>query len=69
MLYKILTDKFTNFIKDFKMECCIISIDKRLYFKDGNYTKLIYKCHAVPTKITRTLNSTLQAGHNTNLQA
>lgn len=50
---RILTDKFTNFTKDFKMECYIISVDQKTqYFKDGNSLKLIYEFHAVPTKST-----------------
>lgn len=55
-MHETLTDKFTNFIKDFKMECYPISMDqKTLYFKDGNYPKLIYKFHAVPTKTITSL--------------
>lgn len=52
-MYKTLTDKFINFIKDLKMECYTIFMDwKTQHFKDGNSPKLIYKLHAVPIKIT-----------------
>lgn len=53
MMYKTLTDKFTNFtnflngvLYHFKMD------QKTAYFKESNSPKLIYKFNAVPTKIT-----------------